>query len=159
MTEQTQPTDAEHIPHTCGGFSGAFFAQHKRMPSAQEIWDAAIRSYRDLNRTPAGAGEVVAWEAIVPGYIKYVTQSRYEKFSATARSGYKPYKCSNCAAPQPTQAQAGAVPFNKAQRTNLFNNRDLASAKNMGVKLTLAEWHRIVQYIESAHGIKGADHA
>jgi hypothetical protein len=59
---------------------------------------------------------------------------------------------------QPTQAQAGAVPFNKAQRTNLFNNRDLASAKNMGVKLTLAEWHRIVQYIESAHGIKGADH-
>lgn len=56
------------------------------------------------------------------------------------------------------QAQAGAVPFNKAQRTNLFNNRDLASEKNMGVKLTLAEWHRIVQYIESAHGIKGADH-
>lgn len=56
------------------------------------------------------------------------------------------------------QEQAGAVPFNKTQRTNLFNNRDLASEKNMGVKLTLAEWHRIVQYIEAAHGIKGADH-
>jgi len=59
MTDQTQQADAEHIPHTCGGFSGAFYSQHKRMPTAQEIWDAAIRSYRDRNRNrpaPAGGG-------------------------------------------------------------------------------------------------------
>lgn len=46
-----------------------------------------------------------------------------------------------------------ATPFTKAQRTRLFQNRDLASEKNMGVKLTEAEWHRIVQYVESAHGV------
>lgn len=76
-----------------------------------------LREFRTIARAvlakwgtpPAVAGEPVAWEATVPGYIKYVTQSRCEKFSAIAKSGYKPYKCSNCATPQPAQAQAGAV--------------------------------------------------
>ncbi|MDR6768665.1 hypothetical protein J2W88_003969 [Acidovorax delafieldii] len=53
---------------------------------------------------PSGAGEVVAWESTTLGYTKYLTQSRYEMFSPAARAWYKPYKCSNCAAPQPTQA-------------------------------------------------------
>ena len=64
----------------------------------------------------------------------------------------------NTRTPQPTQAQAGAVPLTKAQRERLFQNRRLASEKNMGVKLTAAEWHRIVRYIETAHGIKGGQH-
>lgn len=45
------------------------------------------------------------------------------------------------------------VPFTKPQRNRLFHNRELANEKNMGVHLKLAEWHRIVQYIEAAHGI------
>lgn len=124
-----------------------------------------VQRYRDMKADilakwgtpPAVAGEPVAWEAAVPGYIKYVTQSRYERFSAIAKSGYKPYKCSNCTTPQPTQAQAGAVPltpFISAQRERLFYNRP----ENVSKGATMADWHRVVQYIEAAHGIKGGQH-
>lgn len=56
--------------------------------------------------------------------------------------------------PQPTHAQAGAVPltpFIPAQRERLYYNRP----ENVGKDASLADWHRIVQYIEAAHGIKG----
>lgn len=59
--------------------------------------------------------------------------------------------------PQPTQAQAGAVPltpFIPAQRERLYYNRP----ENVGKDASLADWHRIVQYIEAAHGIKGGQH-
>lgn len=48
--------------------------------------------------------EPVTWESTTPGYIKYITQARYEKFSPAVRRWYKPYKCSNCSAPQPAPA-------------------------------------------------------
>ena len=60
-------------------------------------------------------------------------------------------------APQPTHAQAGAVPltaFIPVQRERLFYNRP----ENVGKGLAMADWHRIVQYIESAKGIKGGQH-
>lgn len=40
--------------------------------------------------------ERIAWEATTPAYIKFITQSRYEKFSPAVRRWYKPYRCSNC---------------------------------------------------------------
>lgn len=43
------------------------------------------------------AQEPVAWESTTPGYIKYITQTRYEKFSPAVRRWYKPYRCSGCA--------------------------------------------------------------
>ena len=43
------------------------------------------------------AQEPVAWESTTPGYIKYITQARYEKFSPAVRRWYKPYRCSGCA--------------------------------------------------------------
>lgn len=43
------------------------------------------------------AQESVAWESTTPGYIKYITQTRYEKFSPAVRRWYKPYRCSGCA--------------------------------------------------------------
>ena len=54
--------------------------------------------------------------------------------------------------PQPSKAQAGAVPlapFISAQRERLYYNRP----ENVGKGASLADWHRIVQYIEAAHGI------
>ena len=43
------------------------------------------------------AHEPVAWESTTPGYIKYITQAQYEKFSPAVRRWYKPYRCSGCA--------------------------------------------------------------
>ena len=43
------------------------------------------------------AQEPVAWESTTPGYIKYITQARYEKFSPNVQRWYKPYGCSGCA--------------------------------------------------------------
>ena len=43
------------------------------------------------------AQEPVAWESTTPGYIKYITQARYEKFSPNVQRWYKPYRCSGCA--------------------------------------------------------------
>lgn len=40
--------------------------------------------------------EPVTWESTTPGYIKYITQARYEKFSPAVRRWYKPYRCSGC---------------------------------------------------------------
>jgi len=83
----TEPTDAELIA----------LLGDRQFSSIGAVREA-LRRWGTL---PAVAGEQVAWEATVLGYIKYVTQSRYEKFSAIAKSRYKPYKCSNCATPQP----------------------------------------------------------
>ena len=47
--------------------------------------------------TQQEAQEPVAWESTTPGYIKYITQARYEKFSPAVRRWYKPYRCSGCA--------------------------------------------------------------
>ena len=51
---------------------------------------------RDVNSRQE-AQEPVAWESTTPGYIKYITQARYEKFSPAVRRWYKPYRCSGCA--------------------------------------------------------------
>ena len=37
------------IAHTCAGFHGGFTSEHGRKPTEQEIWNHAIRSWRDLN--------------------------------------------------------------------------------------------------------------
>ena len=39
----------EFIPHSLAGFVGCFISRHNRKPTEQEIWDHAIRSWRDLN--------------------------------------------------------------------------------------------------------------
>lgn len=47
--------------------------------------------------------EPMAWESTTPGYIKYVTDSRYQKFSDETKRWYKPYRCSECSpAPEAT---------------------------------------------------------
>lgn len=46
MTDRTLPIEV--TPHTLGGFRGAFQSMFGTPPTEQEIWNAAIRSWRDL---------------------------------------------------------------------------------------------------------------
>ena len=59
---------------------------------------------------------------------------------------------------QPTQAVPPVgrepLPFTPRQRERLFKNRPT----NVGKDLALADWHRVVEFIEVAHGIKGGQH-
>lgn len=47
--------------------------------------------------------EPIAWESTTAAYIKFITDSRYQKFSPAVRKWYRPYRCSTCAALSPTQ--------------------------------------------------------
>jgi hypothetical protein len=47
--------------------------------------------------------EPIAWESTTPVYIKYVTDSRYQKFHPLVKKWYKPYRCSSCIAPPAAQ--------------------------------------------------------
>lgn len=59
-----------------------------------------------LSQAPSGSeGEAIAWESTTLGYIKFVTESRYRKFSPAAQRWYKPYRCSNC--PRTNAAEEG----------------------------------------------------
>lgn len=41
----------------------------------------------------------IAWESTTTGYIKYITDERYQKFSDEVKRWYKPYRCSSCSPP------------------------------------------------------------
>jgi hypothetical protein len=49
--------------------------------------------------------DAIAWESTTPAYIKFITDSRYRKFSPAVRKWYRPYRCATCAA---LSAQPGA---------------------------------------------------
>jgi hypothetical protein len=40
--------------------------------------------------------EPVAWESTTPCYIRFVSQRRYEMFSAAVKKWYRPYCCARC---------------------------------------------------------------
>jgi len=41
--------ESENIAHSLAGFKGGFIALHRRQPTEQDIWNHAIKSWRDLN--------------------------------------------------------------------------------------------------------------
>lgn len=43
--------NTSHVAHTLAGFTAGFISEFKRHPKHQEIWNNAIRSWRDLNPT------------------------------------------------------------------------------------------------------------
>lgn len=73
----------------------------------------AARAWLDGAAPQQEAQKPVAWESTTPGFIKYITQARYEKFSPNVRRWYKPYKCSSCTAPQPAPAPLSEMPYEK----------------------------------------------
>ena len=98
-----------------GGFDETLFAASPTHPAEQAApkaapgeqnesayqrgyMDGMAKGRRDVDAAPQQeAQEPVAWESTTPGYIKYITQARYEKFSPAVRRWYKPYRCSGCA--------------------------------------------------------------
>lgn len=49
-SSQTEQHETQHgIAHSLGGFRAGFQSEFKRKPTEQEIWNHAIRSWRDLN--------------------------------------------------------------------------------------------------------------
>jgi hypothetical protein len=94
--------------------------------------------------------EPVTWESTTPGYIKYITQARYEKFSPAVRRWYKPYKCSNCSAPQPAPA-----PLSEQDVLG-----GLMATPNSVLENCADAFEAGVRFAEHAHGItqKGGQH-
>lgn len=154
MTEQTQPTDAELLPCPFCGTQpdecdiGQFVVE---CPScaivgpASDNSNAARRAWNTRWGTPAGVGEPY-------GYV-YTAQvapivGDERKVERTVFTRNKP-PCNALAlytTPQPTQAQAGAVPLT-VQYPEGYGNPLAKIAYDAG-------WRAA----EHAHGIKGADH-
>ena len=83
-----------------GLISAACFAIRNKRDGGKVLEQLRRYSVGDLSQPLAPqqeAQEPVAWESTTPGYIKYITQARYEKFSPAVRRWYKPYRCSGCA--------------------------------------------------------------
>ena len=141
----TEPTDAE--------------LDELRQANDGKLNFVTLRAFRAIARavlakwgTPAPVGvEPVAW--LNPWRADQVTTD----YDAYGEHGIPLYTT-----PQPTHAQAVAVPpagreplpFSPRQRERLFNNRPA----NVGKGLALADWHRVVEFIEAAHDIKGGQH-
>ena len=60
--------------------------------------DKALAAIREALAEPVKQ-EPIAWEATSAGVIKFVTDSRYKKFSQNIQQYYKPYRCSHCSEP------------------------------------------------------------
>jgi hypothetical protein len=64
---------SENIPHSLGGFRGAFESEHGRKPTEQEIWNAAIRSWRDLTKQKSDTAK----ERVVDLLLEYAGDNGY----------------------------------------------------------------------------------
>jgi len=60
---------SENIPHSLGGFRGAFESEHGRKPTEQEIWNAAIRSWRDITRQKSDSAKEL--EEVIADLLMY----------------------------------------------------------------------------------------
>ncbi|WP_107340268.1 hypothetical protein [Agrobacterium pusense] len=75
--------------------------------STLEAWPFENQNYNcpcihpsqcDESCTTKRAPDLVAWESTTVGYVKYVTDARYQKFSDEVKKWYKPFHCSSCSA-------------------------------------------------------------
>lgn len=145
-TEQTQPTDAlaklRHLYANMLNGGVRDTASAKRI--AEGLLSPAIAELEKWG-TPAGAVEPVMWAF-------QDSEGRWRDASHTEHSaGMKPLY----PAPQPTQAQAGAVPLTDEQIGAVADGMPGGS----GGFLKTWGWYQFARAVERAHGIKGADHA
>ena len=132
MNEQTQPTDAELIAF-------ATEEQFLLFCDQDEFTDIA-RAVLAKWGTPAGAGEPVShqYQSKDGTWHEFIDQRHYNR---TVASGGWPIRALYTT-PQPTQAQAGAVPLTDEQIDAL----DLPPSGTATVR-------DLVRIIEAAHGI------
>lgn len=92
-----------------GGDTQRHLTPRKTPDLTGATWAEGIRALKtqadkDGGDCAKGAGdEPIAWESTTPVYFKFITDSRYRKFSPAVRKWYRPYRCSTCAALSPTQ--------------------------------------------------------
>lgn len=138
MTEQTQPTDAE--------ISACILAAkvkcvHPEAVTTIEVARAVLAKWG----SPVVAGEPVAVIEFTDG----VKEPRIMSWNDLPPGQHRVFTT-----PQPTQAQAGAVPLTADQREALWESHGPTR-----VKWGHWEWHQQgIEDAERAHGIKGADH-
>jgi hypothetical protein len=165
MTEQTQPTDAEieHLYQKETGFS------LKESPAALLDFARAVLAKWG---TPAVAGPVL-WPTTCDGKEQeaWETWAKSEHYDMaqhplhyiflndqtfSARQGWRAgllyaVEQMKAATPQPTQAQAGAVPLTPLSEKFIEMMRPFM--------VEPAAFEAGIRFAERAHGIKGADHA
>ena len=141
--------DARHYAHA----DDCYFILHSKLKHSGADMSPALEALAAWNRRVAPAtmlGEpVFAFRRKGLDDFCTCTEKRYAELSLKPKLFETRIFYTT---PQPTQAQAGAVPlapFISAQRERLYYNRP----ENVGKGASLADWHRIVQYIEAAHGI------
>lgn len=66
---------SENIPHSLGGFRGAFESEHGRKPTEYEIWNAAIRSWRDITRQKSDSAKEL--EEVIADLLMYAGDNGY----------------------------------------------------------------------------------
>ena len=71
---------------------------HPEWVQVRQENEGALAAIRESLAEPVKQ-EPIAWEATSAGVIKFVTDSRYKKFSQNIQQYYKPYRCSHCSEP------------------------------------------------------------
>jgi hypothetical protein len=162
MTEQTQPTDAD-LKERCAeivewqrtgvlhgsalrNYAGKHWAGHTDALQMAER-DTSARAMELIAKwgTPAGAGEPVGE---VESSLRFTGgfHARLYRDAHMPEPGTKLYTT-----PQPTQAQAGAVPLTEAQRNAIWEEHRYSDGDGWVV-----DCESIIGAVEAAHGIKGA---
>lgn len=133
MTEKTQPTDAE-LDMLIDEVAG--------LDSSDEVFREFARAALAKWATPpAGAGEPVAYRHMHEDGWEY-----YDALTASDCPGCEPLYTT----PQPTKAQAGAVPLTEAQREAIWQECRYDNGEGWEVDC----WG-VIDAVERMHNIKG----
>lgn len=127
---------SENIPHSLAGFRGAFESEHGRKPTEQEIWNHAIRSWRDLTQQKSD----VAKERVVDHLLEYAGDNGYSHIDYADTMRHAAALLSAPALPVPSDSDD----LIKA----LADVRDLFQIPERGSKLEHA-WMEAVAFPES----------
>jgi hypothetical protein len=156
MTEQIQPTDAlaklRHLYANMINGGVRDTASAKRI--AEGLLSPAIEALEKLG-TPAGVGEPegwITWFRTPTGSREPIYSHGPKKPSHGAELDALLRKYPLFTTPQPTQAQAGAVPLDSDDIRTYARN-------SLGDPAEEAGFFDGVRWAEEQHGIKGADHA
>ena len=159
MTEQTQPTDAEILDT-----ADEFRSQYKHGGTTFDEFDALGFARAVLAKwgTPAGAGEPFGY---FHQLLNHEGKGNGVWLGAAERKvveqAHVPGETSEeivtlYTTPQPTQAQAGAVPLTAKQMES--GREAIFSTGNPYCPCDSKTFRKVAEWVERHHGIKGADH-
>ncbi len=170
MTHDQKPAEIEHVAGDVSKNGAEVNMAYAELPTryylvggVEKAWDhQQMRDFADATHTlrashgqaSSQAGE---YPALVCDYCGALTPDPWHSSGMLhGKMSKHIHSCDACAARGATQAQdtREPLPFTPRQRERLFYNRP----ENVSKGATMADWHRVVQYIEAAYGIKGGQH-